>query len=82
MARPDWSRKLPQPLKIPSVGILTTLGDIRKLFKHLPDECRQRDTWQHVALCVAGAALGGSIDDAVIALRLVLMLEDVLCLPQ
>jgi hypothetical protein len=50
LARPDWSRKLPRPLKIPTVTTLHTLADVRQLVeKHLPAECRERETWRHVA---------------------------------
>jgi hypothetical protein len=49
VARPNWSRKLPRPLKIPTIMTLTTLADVRKLLGHLPAEFRERDTWQHVA---------------------------------
>ncbi|MGB5181710.1 MAG: hypothetical protein WBO12_05925 [Xanthobacteraceae bacterium] len=77
MSRPNWSRPLPRPLKIPSVTTLKTLADVRTLMQHLPAGHRQRSTWQHVAKQLAAAASGGDINDAVISLRLVLQLEQV-----
>ena len=60
MARPDWSRRLPRPLKIPSVMTLTTLADMRDLVElHLPAECRERETWRHVTDRMNKAARGG-----------------------
>jgi hypothetical protein len=82
LPRPNWSRPLPRPLKIPSVTTLKTLADVRTLMQHLPDGHRERSTWRHVAKQLAAAAHGGDINDVVAALRLVLQLEQVPCLPQ
>lgn len=67
LSRPNWSRPLPRPLKIPAVMTLRTLADVRDLVeKHLPAERRERDTWRHVAKCFRG----GDVASAVIALLL------------
>src|SRR5207302_3596702 len=66
LPRPNWSRPLPRPLKIPTVMTLTTLADMRELVeRHLPAECRERDTWRHVSDRLDNTARGGDIDDAV-----------------
>ena len=82
LARPDWSRKLPRPLKLSTITTLRTLGDIRALLGNLPADRRELNTWRHVADRLQLAARGGDINDAVTSLRLVLQLERVPCLPQ
>ena len=82
MKRANWSRRLPQPLSITGLMTLTTLDDVRTLMKHLPAEHRNRPTWQHVAAQIDDAARGGDVDDAVVALRLVLSLERIECRPR
>ena len=79
---PYWSRKLPRPLKIPTLTTLHTLDDIRALLGHLLADRRKQSTWRHVADRLNNAACGGDINDAVTSLRLVLQLERVPCLPQ
>ena len=82
MSRPDWSRPLPQPLKIPDIMTLRTPADARTLLSHVPAERRHLDTWRHVAKCLNDAARGGDIAGALVALQMVLSLERVPCLPQ
>jgi hypothetical protein len=83
LSRPNWSRPLPRPLKIPSVMTLKTLADVSELVeRHLPAEWRERDTSRHVAKQLTAAADGGDINDVVVSLGLVLQLEHVPCLPQ
>ncbi len=82
MSRPNWSRPLPRPLKIPDIMTLRTLADVRSLLNHVPAPRRHLDTRRHVAKCLNDAARGGDVASAVIALRMVLMLEHVTCEPQ
>ena len=82
MSRPDWSRRLPQPLVIPRVMTLTTLADVRELMRHLPADRRELSTWRHVADELDKASHGADTADVALALRLVLMLERVECRPR
>jgi hypothetical protein len=80
VSRPNWSRPLLRPPKIPTVMTLSTLADVRTLIeKHLPAGHLQRDTWRHVSAQLHEAASDGSVDDVSMALRLVLSLERVPC---
>ncbi len=80
--RADWSRPLPQPLVIPTVMTLKTLADVRELMRHLPAEHRGRPTWRHVAAELEQAAAGADTVEVDVAVRLVLMLENVECRPK
>lgn len=61
---------------------LKTLADVRELMRHLAAEHRERPTWRYVAQQLAEAAAGADTVDVAIALRLVLMLENVECRPK
>ena len=82
MSRPDWSRRLSEPLVIPKVMTLTTLADVRTLIRHLPADRRELLTWQHVADELDKAACGADPIGVELALRIVLLLERVECRPQ
>ncbi len=83
MSRPNWSRPLPRPLKIPTVMTLKTLADVRELTRRLPKDHRAKSTWRHVEKQLNAAALGEvETIDVAVPLRLVLQLERVACLPQ
>ncbi len=72
---PDWSRRLPQTIIIPTVTTLATLADVRVLIEHLPAGRRDTPTWRHLAAQLEQAAAGVDVVDLGIALRLALMLE-------
>jgi hypothetical protein len=62
---------------------LATVGAVRDLIvKRLPEESRQKSTWQYVAGLALDAARGGDGADLSIALRLVLSLESIACRPK
>jgi hypothetical protein len=77
--RPDWSRRLPQPLTIPDVMELDTLADVRELLGHLADRCRGKHTWQTVEALLFEAARGADPKHVATALRIVLFLGRVTC---
>ncbi len=81
--RPNWSRPLPRPLKIPSVMTLKTLADVRSLIRRLPKDHRARSTWQYIEKQL-NAAASGAVEtvDVAVPLQMVLQLERVPCLQQ
>jgi hypothetical protein len=82
---PDWSRPLPAALQIldesdKPILTLATVGDVRDLIvKRLPEESRQKSTWQYVAGVALHAANGGDGADLSVALRMVLTMEGIAC---
>jgi hypothetical protein len=78
----DWSRPLPLTIIIPTVTTLKTLADVRVLIQHLPEDRREKPTWQHVTAQLEQAAAGVDVVDLGIALRLALMLEGLECRAQ
>jgi hypothetical protein len=77
VVRPNYSRPLPRPLKIPEVIDLETLADVRTLIGHLPQETRAKSTWQVVETKLKRAAAGGDLVDLFVTLRIVLDMEGV-----
>src|ERR1700686_1734282 len=85
--RPDWSRPLPAPLQIldgdKPIPTLATVGDVRELIaKRLPEESRQKSTWQYVAGLALDTANGADGADLSVALRMVLSMEGISYRPQ
>jgi len=68
--------------ELPRVILLYFPNPLPNSERQLLAECKERETWHHVASQVNQAARGGDINDAVIKLRLVLQLEWLPCLPQ
>jgi hypothetical protein len=79
---PDWSRPLPQPLVIPGLMTLATLGDVRTLLDHVPAEHREKENWRYVATKLDEAARGASVVEVFVVLRTVLTMEGIACRPQ
>ena len=75
----DWSRPLPLTIIIPTVTTLKTLADVRVLIQHLPEDRREKSTWQQITAQLEQAAAGVDVVDLGIALRLALMLEGLEC---
>jgi hypothetical protein len=79
----DWSRPLPQPLRVPGIMTLQTLADVRVLLERLPESFRAKATWRYVADRLDEAARG-VIDPVDVAVPLQLVLggmEGVPCRP-
>jgi hypothetical protein len=85
--RPDWSRPLPQPLRIVDenekpIIPLKTLSDVRKMLFGLPEPFQLKTTWGHVAVMLNEATRGGDIMDVVVPLRMALGMEGIASRPK
>jgi hypothetical protein len=56
---------------------LRTLADVTELLRHLPKEHRAKETWQHVAAQLDGAAYGDDPANVAAALQMVFGMERV-----
>jgi hypothetical protein len=70
------------PVTPATVTTLKTLADVRVLIQHLPEDRREKPTWQHITAQLEQAAAGVDMVDLGIALRLALMLEGLECRAQ
>jgi|HubBroStandDraft_6_1064221.scaffolds.fasta_scaffold104263_2 hypothetical protein len=81
--RADLSRRLPQPLVIPGLMTLATLGDVRTLLDHLLAGQGEKATWRHVADRLNEATRGAPVVVEVFALlRTVLAMEGIVYRPR
>jgi hypothetical protein len=80
--RLDWSRRLSEPLCIPGVMSVETLGDLCLLIeRHLPKAYQERPHWRAVARDLEAAAAGGDIEEVVMSLRFAFLVEGIACRP-
>jgi hypothetical protein len=78
--RTNYSRPLPAPLVIPDVMTMTTLADVHVFVtRHLPKPYRDRPHWLAVARDLEAAARGGDAAEALMAIRMALLIEGVAC---
>lgn len=62
---------------IPEVMTLRTLADVRELLGRLPELCRYKSTWEHVADRLTEAASNGDTQSVAEPLKMVLSMEGV-----
>jgi hypothetical protein len=69
MPKPDWSRKLRQPVDLDG-RVLRTLADVRAHLIKLPEERREWAAVQHIAGLLLKAANGEDVGDITVPLRM------------
>jgi hypothetical protein len=74
MPKPDWSRKLSEPIGIGRKK-LRTLHDLRSHLLSLSEDRQQYRTWNYVAGRLVDAAEGGDITGAEVSFRMANMMD-------
>ena len=69
MPKPDWSRKLSQPVDLDG-RVLRTLADVRAHLMNLPEERHEWAAVQHIAGLLLKAANGQDVGDITVPLRM------------
>lgn len=79
--KPARRRSVPltKPLRLREIDLpLETTADVRRLLRHLPAEYRALHTWQHVEREVEEAEKSGEAESVSVALKMVLMMSNLL----
>ena len=77
-----WSRPLDKPVKLPSGTTLRTLAEAGAYILGLPEEVKQRSSWQRATDLLLRAASGAaSVEDATAQIEYALFMEMTLLLP-
>ena len=74
MSKPDWTRALPEPVKL-GRRKARTLGDVSAFLLSLPDERASKAGWQHVARVAMDAANGGDVRRLAVAIQFARMTD-------
>ena len=77
-----WSRPLHKPVKLPDGMTLRTLAEAGAYILDLPEEIKQRHSWQRATNLLMRAASGAaSVEDATVQIEYALFMELTLLLP-
>ena len=76
MAKPDWSRKLAQPIDVGSRRKLRTLHDVRAHLLKLPEARQTNALWQSITRQIMDAADSGETIDLTVPFALARMMRN------
>jgi hypothetical protein len=69
MAKPDWSRKLKQPVDLDG-HVLRTLADVREHLRQLPEDRHEWPAVRYIVHLILEAADGKDVGDITVPLRM------------